>query len=33
MLLNQTYVAVDEVLENVIITVYSSTEIDIGGNE
>ena len=33
MLLNQTDVAVDEVLEKVIITIYSSTETDIGDNE
>ena len=33
MLLNQTDVAVVEVLEKVIITIYSSTETDIGDNE
>ena len=33
MLLNQTDVAVDEELEKVIITIYSSTETDIGDNE
>ena len=33
MLLNQTDVVVDEELEKVIITIYNSTETDIGGNE
>ena len=33
MFLNQTDVAVDEELEKVIITIYSSTETDIGDNE
>ena len=33
MLLNQNDVAVDEELEKVIITIYSSTETDIGDNE
>ena len=33
MLLNQTDVAVDEEFEKVIITIYSSTETDIGDNE
>ena len=33
MLINQTNVAVDEELEKVIITIYSSTETDIGDNE
>ena len=33
MLLNQTDVAVDEELEKVIITIYSSIEPDIGENE
>ena len=33
MLLNQTDVAVDEVLDKVIITIYSSTETDVGDNE
>ena len=33
MLLNQTDMAVDEELEKVIITIYSSTETDIGDNE
>ena len=33
MLLNQTDVALDEALEKVIITIYSSTETDIGDNE
>ena len=33
MLLNQTDVVVDEELEKVIITIYSSTETDIGDNE
>ena len=33
MLLNQTDVAVDEELEMVVITVYSSTETDMGYNE
>ena len=33
MLLNQTDVAVDEELEKVIITIYSSTETDIRDNE
>ena len=33
MLLNQTNVEVDEELEKVIITIYSSTETDIGDNE
>ena len=33
MLLNQTDVVVDEELEKVIITIYSSTETDIRGNE
>ena len=33
MLLNQTDLAVDEGLEKVIITIYSSTETDIGDHE
>ena len=33
MLLNQTDVAVDEELEKVVITVYSSAETDMGDNE
>ena len=33
MLLNQTDVGVDEELEKVIVTIYSSPETDIGDNE